>query len=125
MIFLKKRTACIMLVFLVVIFSAFEYSKYSENEKILFAQDKVLYYDTVKKEEDFYSQLDKDQIVNINTADISRLETLDGIGKKTAEAIIDYRNEHGGFASLDELMNIKGVGQSKYQKIKNKISLVD
>ena len=125
MIFLKIRTAVVMLTFIIVIFCAFKYSKFAENEKILFAQDSVLYYDTVKSEEDFYNQFDKEQVVNINTADISRLETLEGIGEKTAQAIIDYRNEHGGFVSLEQIINVKGVGEKKFEKIKDKISLVD
>jgi comEA protein len=125
MIFLKKSTAFIMLTFIVVVFSAFEYSKFAENSKILFAQDRKLYYDTVENEKDFYSRSDDKQLVNINTSDLHSLETLEGIGETTAEAIIDYRNEHGGFASLDEIMNVKGVGKGKFEKIKDRISIAD
>jgi comEA protein len=108
-----------------VVFSAFEYSKFAENSKILFAQDRKLYYDTVENEKDFYSRSDDKQLVNINTSDLHSLETLEGIGETTAEAIIDYRNEHGGFASLDEIMNVKGVGKGKFEKIKDRISIAD
>ena len=59
--------------------------------------------------------------VNINTADIAELTTLDGIGEKRAGEIISYREENGGFDSIEELMNIKGIKQAAFDKIKDKI----
>jgi competence protein ComEA len=59
-----------------------------------------------------------DGIVNINTADTAALETLPGVGPATAKAIIDYRAEHGRFKSLDELLNVRGIGPSKLSQIK-------
>ncbi len=48
--------------------------------------------------------------ININTADKQTLMELNGIGEKLAQAIIDYRQEHGAFGSLDELTKVKGIG---------------
>ena len=49
------------------------------------------------------------------------LKTLTGIGDATAQKIIDYRNEKGKFSSIEEVKNVSGIGESKYEKIKNKI----
>ncbi len=56
--------------------------------------------------------------VDINTADVDQLITVPGIGPKTAEAIIAYRKENGTFASLDDLIKIKGIGAKKLAKMK-------
>ena len=52
------------------------------------------------------------KLVSINSAGIEELATLPGIGKTTAQKIIDYRQEKGSFLSLEELMNVKGIGKS-------------
>lgn len=61
--------------------------------------------------------------VNINTADLSQLDTLSGIGPAYAQRIIDYRVSKGGFKTLEELMNVKGIGQKTFDKFKDKINL--
>ena len=63
------------------------------------------------------------KLVSINSAGIEELTTLPGIGKTTAQKIIDYRQKKGSFLSLEELMNVKGIGKSKYEKIKGSITL--
>lgn len=60
-------------------------------------------------------------LVNINTAGIGELMELDGIGEAIAKRIIDYRNEHGKFASIEEIKNVSGIGDKKYEKIKDYI----
>lgn len=60
--------------------------------------------------------------ININTADKDTLCLLDNIGEKYAEKIIDYRTEHGNFESKEDIKNIKGIGDKKYEEIKNYIT---
>lgn len=57
--------------------------------------------------------------VNINTAEADELATLPGIGMKTAQKIIEYRETNGRFNSIEEIMNVSGIGESKFEKIKN------
>lgn len=56
--------------------------------------------------------------ININTAGVNELIKLPGIGEKTAEKIIQLRNERGKFKRLDELMDVRGIGEVKFNKIK-------
>ena len=61
--------------------------------------------------------------VNINSDNVFELTRLDGIGESKAKAIIEYRKENGDFVSIDELRNVKGIGDSLFEKIKNKLTL--
>ena len=65
----------------------------------------------------------KNQKININTATLEELDTLDGIGKSTAEKIIEYRKQNGKFKTIEDLKNVSGIGESKYEKIKEKITV--
>ena len=62
-------------------------------------------------------------LVNINHASRTELETLPGIGAKTADKIIEYRNEHGGFRSKEELKEVPTIGEGKYAKVSERITL--
>lgn len=57
-------------------------------------------------------------IVNINQADQTQLEALPGVGPATAKAIVDYRTQHGPFAAVDDLLNVRGIGPAKLEQIK-------
>jgi competence protein ComEA len=59
--------------------------------------------------------------VNINSASASQLEALPGIGAKTAARIIDYRQKNGPFKKIEELMNVRGVGEKNFLKLKPQI----
>lgn len=61
--------------------------------------------------------------ININKATSQELQRLPGVGPKLAVLIISYRNKVGCFKSLEELKNVKGIGEKKFEKIKNLISL--
>lgn len=61
--------------------------------------------------------------VNINTADREELMTLPGIGESKADAILRYREEHGGFSSIEDIMNISGIKQGAFDKIKDLITI--
>ena len=56
--------------------------------------------------------------VNINTATATELEALPGIGPAKAKAIADYRQQHGAFKSVEELKNVKGIGEGIFSKLK-------
>jgi len=60
--------------------------------------------------------------ININTAGISELSTLPGIGPVTAQKVIDYRMEHGRFKNTSELLLVSGIGEKKLARIKDKIT---
>ena len=59
--------------------------------------------------------------VNINTASIEELLSLDGIGEKYAERIIRYREQNGDFKNPEDILNVKGIGEKIYEKNKNVI----
>ncbi|WP_370839467.1 helix-hairpin-helix domain-containing protein [Megamonas funiformis] len=60
-------------------------------------------------------------LININTATKEDLDTLPGIGPATAQKIIDYRQEHGNFSSIEDIKNVKGIGEAKFSKMQDKI----
>ena len=62
-------------------------------------------------------------LVNLNTADIAALMTLPGIGESRAKAIISYREQHGAFAKIEDIMKISGIKQAAFSKIKDKITV--
>ena len=61
--------------------------------------------------------------VNINTATQTELETLSGIGPSTALKIINYRNENGKFKTKEDIKNVPGIGEQKYESIKENINI--
>ena len=60
-------------------------------------------------------------MVNINTATISELTVLDGIGYNRAEDIVNYRQRHGDFKSIRDIMNVPGIGEGIFNDIRNQI----
>lgn len=60
-------------------------------------------------------------LININTADIAVLTSLPGIGEARAEAIISYRNSSGGFSKIEDIMNVNGIKEAAFNKIKDYI----
>lgn len=61
--------------------------------------------------------------ININTADAEQLETLKGVGPALAQRIIDYREQNGDFESIDDIKNVRGIGQKKFDAFKDKITI--
>lgn len=61
--------------------------------------------------------------IRLNSASVSELQQLNGVGEKKAMSIIDYRQKNGGFKSVEELNNVKGIGPKLLEKNKSRLSL--
>ena len=67
------------------------------------------------------SQTDAGSLVNINLATTDQLQALSGVGEATARAIVEDREAHGPFSSVEDLMRVSGIGQKKFDKLKGQI----
>ncbi|MGI6405358.1 MAG: ComEA family DNA-binding protein [Syntrophaceticus sp.] len=61
--------------------------------------------------------------ININTASVAELDTLPGIGPAIAQRIIDYRTTHGPFRSSEDLLKVSGIGEKRYEQLKDLIAI--
>ncbi|MFS1663978.1 helix-hairpin-helix domain-containing protein [Streptococcus sp. zg-JUN1979] len=61
--------------------------------------------------------------INLNTARLSDLQTISGIGSKRAQDIIDYRETQGGFASIDDLKNVSGIGDKTLERLRHAVTV--
>ena len=62
-------------------------------------------------------------VININTASVSELDGLVGIGPTYAQRIVEYREANGGFKSIEELKNVKGIGDKTFDKLKDSVTI--
>ncbi len=63
------------------------------------------------------------KVININKAGSEELQSVRGIGPALAERVIKYRDEHGPFKRLEDIVNVRGIGEAKFQKIKTQLSI--
>ena len=63
------------------------------------------------------------KLVNINTANVEELQILDGIGPSMAQKIVNHREQNGYFSSIEDIKNVSGIGEAKYNKIKENITI--
>ena len=61
--------------------------------------------------------------VNLNKASLEELQTVRGIGPALAERIIQYRDEHGRFERIEDIVQVRGVGEAKFEKLKSQVSI--
>ena len=96
----------------------------SDGERIFIPTEEEIQSGTFP--EDIY-EADENAIetgkININTAKKDELMKLPGIGSSKAEAIIAYREEHGAFSDIKEIMNVSGIGENIYEKLKDKVTV--
>ena len=64
-----------------------------------------------------------DQPINLNTATLEQLDTLDGVGPATAQKILEYREQHGGFRSVDELDQVSGIGEKRLAALRERVGV--
>ena len=65
----------------------------------------------------------EDGRLNLNTASLAELMTLSGIGQTKAQAVVNYRDAHGGFSSVEEIMNVDGIKEGLYNRIRDQIKV--
>ena len=61
--------------------------------------------------------------LDLNSASVTELEALPGIGRRTAERIVEHRQKNGGFKKIEELMNVKGIGEKSFLRLKPLITV--
>ncbi len=61
--------------------------------------------------------------ITLNTATAEQLQSIPGIGPSTAKSILDYRAKVGKFNKIEEIINVKGIGEKKFQKIKDRLTV--
>ena len=109
--FSKNEKAIIVFLFTAILIgSLVHYYKIKSSSTEVYIQDVI-------KEE-----IDRPKTININTAGEKDLISLKGIGPVFAERIISYRDTDGPFKSIEEIMNVKGIGPKKFDKIKDSIT---
>ncbi len=96
---------------------------YTNEEVDKMSKEEIKNIDSENKIEDEIIKEEENILVNINTATISELDKLDGIGEAKAKAIVEYRNQNGEFKSIEDIKNVSGISESLFEKIKNFITV--
>lgn len=101
-------------------------NEHAVNQSVLLKDEMYIYIPNIYDEYIGVSDQNNDDgssLVNINTASKSLLDTLPGIGPSTAQNIIDYRTNNGNFKTIEDLMNVPGIGEATFNEIKSKITV--
>ncbi len=65
------------------------------------------------------------EVVNLNSATAAQIASLPGIGPKTAELVVQYRTRNGPFKKIEEVMNVRGIGEKSFLKIKDRLTVTE
>lgn len=95
----------------------------ADGERIYVPTEEEVEHGTVESTFTQSDSGDTEGKVNINTASKEELKTLSGIGDSKADSIIQYREAHGAFHSIEELMNVEGIKEGVFNKIKDRITV--
>lgn len=71
----------------------------------------------------FIAPVEAADSININTATVEQLETVKGFGPKTASAIVAYRDAHGDFKAVSDLVNVKGIGEKTLERVRDALTV--
>lgn len=120
---IDKPTIAVRVILVFCVFGIFVYN-YATAPKVgepifynIEKNPKIVIYEDEKNEEDIKEDIV--QIININTATIEELQQLTGIGEVTANSIMEYRLDVGYFVEIEDIMNVSGIGEAKFEKIKD------
>ncbi len=95
------------------------------NLSMKLRDEQVVYIPSIDEEYPLITEIienDVGGIININTASLSQLDTLPGVGPTTAQSIIDYREENGDFSSIEDLVEVPGIGEATLNEIREFIT---
>jgi competence protein ComEA len=65
------------------------------------------------------------EVVNLNSATATQIASLPGIGPKTAELVVQYRGKNGPFKKIEEIMNVRGIGEKSFLRIRDRLTVAD
>ncbi|MDA1094036.1 MAG: helix-hairpin-helix domain-containing protein [Acidobacteria bacterium] len=71
------------------------------------------------------AQATTQSLIDVNTATAEQLQTLPGVGPRTAERIIEYRRDNGGFKKVEDLMNVRGIGERSFLQLRPLVTVGD
>lgn len=117
----KRKIAtvvCIVLLFAVITAAGCLIERFEKDafiEESVVTEDDVFYTSEVEARDD--------GLININTADAETLAEIKGIGEALAKRIIDWRENNGGYGVIEEIMNVAGISENKFEDIKNYITV--
>lgn len=95
------------------------------NLAYMLSDGEKIYIPSINDEEgvEYIQSSSQNTKININTATQEELETLTGIGESTAKSIIEYREQNGKFTTIEDIKNVSGIGDAKYEKLKDEITV--
>lgn len=110
----KSKTILAVMIFIVLVFGGLVIEHF---EKDAFIKETVATEDTLAYKSDAEQEING--LININSADVAELEKLKGIGEAMANRIIKYREENGPFVTIEEIMKVSGINESRFGDIKD------